>query len=66
MINQGGVKEGDKAPSLNVTASDGFRLYVERDNANAQATYRALGMDTTDYLLMEEMREGVVYLQRDD
>ena len=43
----------------------GFRLYVERDNANAQATYRALGMDTTDYLLMEEMREGVVYLQRD-
>ena len=26
MINQGGVKEGDKAPSLNVTASDGSSI----------------------------------------
>ncbi len=43
----------------------GFRLYVERDNANAQATYRSLGMSETDYRLMEEMRPGVVYL-RDD
>ena len=42
----------------------GFRLYVERDNANAQATYRSLGMDATDYLLFEELKAGVVYLQR--
>ena len=43
----------------------GFRLYVERDNRNAQATYRALGMHQTDYLLLEQLRPGVVYL-RDD
>ena len=41
----------------------GFRLYVERENHAAQATYRALGMHGTDYLLLEEMRPGVVYLQ---
>jgi GNAT superfamily N-acetyltransferase len=43
----------------------GLRLYVERDNAPAQATYRALGMHTTDYLLLEQLRAGVVYLQPD-
>lgn len=43
----------------------GFRLYVERDNHAAQATYRALGMHETDYLLLEQLRPGVVYLQRD-
>lgn len=41
----------------------GYRLYVERDNANAQATYQALGMTETDYRIMEELKAGVVYLQ---
>lgn len=33
----------------------GFRLYVEKDNAQAQQTYQSLGMAATDYLLYEEM-----------
>ena len=32
----------------------GLRLYVERDNRGAQATYASLGMVTTPYLLLEE------------
>ena len=32
----------------------GLRLYVERENTGAQATYRALGMVETQYLLFEE------------
>ena len=32
----------------------GLRLYVERENTGAQATYRALGMEETHYLLFEE------------
>ena len=32
----------------------GLRLYVERDNAHAQGTYRALGMHETDYRLYEK------------
>ena len=40
----------------------GFRLYVERENAAAQSTYFALGMAGTDYLLFEQLRAGVVYL----
>jgi len=32
----------------------GLRLYVERDNQRAQATYRRLGMAETAYRLMEE------------
>jgi ribosomal protein S18 acetylase RimI-like enzyme len=31
----------------------GLRLYFERDNTRAQATYRALGMSDTTYGLME-------------
>ncbi|MEM8770001.1 MAG: N-acetyltransferase [Pseudomonadota bacterium] len=31
----------------------GIRLYVERDNAGAQATYKRLGMTETDYRLFE-------------
>ena len=31
----------------------GLRLYVERDNARAQRTYEALGMHTTNYLVMQ-------------
>jgi ribosomal protein S18 acetylase RimI-like enzyme len=32
----------------------GIRLYVERDNLGAQATYRRLGMIETNYRLFEE------------
>jgi ribosomal protein S18 acetylase RimI-like enzyme len=32
----------------------GLRLYFERDNFRAQATYRALGMTDTSYGMMEE------------
>lgn len=37
----------------------GFRLYVERDNLRAQATYRASGMAETRYLLFEELKPGI-------
>jgi GNAT superfamily N-acetyltransferase len=33
----------------------GLRLYVERDNGPAQATYRSLGMRESQYLMFEEM-----------
>ncbi len=33
----------------------GIRLYVEKNNARAQATYRALGMEGDTYLVMEAM-----------
>ncbi|MBY0277882.1 GNAT family N-acetyltransferase [Candidatus Binatia bacterium] len=37
----------------------GLRLYVERDNVNAQATYRRMGMEETPYLIYEEaVRRG--------
>jgi ribosomal protein S18 acetylase RimI-like enzyme len=39
----------------------GFRLYVEKENTNAQETYRSLGMDATDYLIYEELKQGVEY-----
>jgi ribosomal protein S18 acetylase RimI-like enzyme len=39
----------------------GFRLYVEKENTNAQKTYRSLGMDATDYLIYEELKAGVQY-----
>jgi ribosomal protein S18 acetylase RimI-like enzyme len=32
----------------------GLRLYVERDNESAQATYRALGMQESPYRMYEE------------
>lgn len=35
----------------------GLRLYVERDNANAQATYAALGMQQTGYDLWQHAIE---------
>lgn len=31
-----------------------FRLYVEQENANAQRTYEALGMEKSYYLMYEE------------
>jgi len=37
----------------------GFRLYVERDNVRAQATYRASGMAETRYLVFEELKPGI-------
>jgi ribosomal protein S18 acetylase RimI-like enzyme len=37
----------------------GFRLYVERENGHAQATYRSLGMTETRYLVFEELKPGV-------
>jgi ribosomal protein S18 acetylase RimI-like enzyme len=37
----------------------GFRLYVERENGRAQATYQALGMKETRYLVLEELKPGV-------
>lgn len=39
----------------------GFRLYVEKENADAQKTYRSLGMDATGYLIFEELKAGVQY-----
>jgi GNAT superfamily N-acetyltransferase len=33
----------------------GLRLYVDADNLRAQQTYRALGMETSDYLVMEDL-----------
>jgi ribosomal protein S18 acetylase RimI-like enzyme len=37
----------------------GFRLYVERENHRAQATYRAAGMTETGYVVFEELKPGV-------
>jgi ribosomal protein S18 acetylase RimI-like enzyme len=37
----------------------GFRLYVEGNNRRAQATYRALGMARTHYLVYEQLKPGV-------
>jgi len=31
-----------------------IRLYVEKDNAHAQATYGSLGLETSHYLVMEK------------
>jgi ribosomal protein S18 acetylase RimI-like enzyme len=39
----------------------GFRLYVERDNVNAQQTYAALGMSETDYRMFEELKPSLEY-----
>ncbi len=33
----------------------GFRLYVEKENRNAQAVYEKLGMRETVYKMFEEM-----------
>ncbi|MFI0400988.1 MAG: GNAT family N-acetyltransferase [Thiolinea sp.] len=41
----------------------GFRLYVEQENHNAQASYRGLGMQATDYLIYEELAVGIRYLK---
>ena len=41
----------------------GFRLYVERENAQAQRTYRALGMKETRYVVYEELKPGVRFFR---
>ena len=41
----------------------GFRLYVEKENEVAHATYASLGMKETDYLLYEELKPGIRFLQ---
>jgi ribosomal protein S18 acetylase RimI-like enzyme len=41
----------------------GFRLYVEKDNVNAQKTYQSLGMEETDYLMYEELKSGIRYCE---
>jgi len=41
----------------------GFRLYVEKDNEVAHATYASLGMKETDYLLYEELKPGIRFLK---
>ena len=45
------------------TAVCGFRLYVEKENETAHATYSSLGMKETDYLLYEELKPGVRFLK---
>jgi ribosomal protein S18 acetylase RimI-like enzyme len=42
----------------------GFRLYVERDNVRAQATYEAAGMAQTPYLVFEELKPGVRFYEK--
>ena len=41
----------------------GFRLYVERDNVRAQATYRTAGMDETRYIVFEELKPGIRFYE---
>ena len=41
----------------------GFRLYVERENRRAQATYRANGMERTHYLVYEQLKPGVRFFK---
>ena len=50
-----------KALAENESNVCGFRLYVEQDNRVAQETYRALGMQETDYQMFEEMKSGMKY-----
>ena len=45
------------------TSVCGFRLYVEKENETAHATYSSLGMKETDYLLYEELKPGVRFLK---
>jgi len=40
----------------------GFRLYVEKSNRRAQETYLALGMQETEYLVFEQLKPGIDYL----
>lgn len=55
--------EAVKAQASEDTSVCGFRLYVEKDNVNAQKTYEALGMEETDYLMYEELKKGLRYCE---
>lgn len=41
----------------------GFRLYVEKENETAHATYASLGMKETDYFMYEELKPGIRFLR---
>lgn len=41
----------------------GFRLYVEKENETAHATYSSLGMKETGYLIYEELKPGIRFLK---
>ena len=41
----------------------GFRLYVERNNRRAQATYRASGMEKAHYLVYEALKPGLRFFK---
>ena len=58
-----GLYDEVKALSNNDESVCGFRLYVEKDNINAQKTYESLGMIETDYLMYEELRQGLRYCE---
>ena len=42
----------------------GLRLYVEHDNGQAQATYRALGMQDAGYRMLEDALPWVAAVVR--
>ena len=48
------LHEHVRAAARHNTQCCGLRLYVERENTGAQATYRAMGMVETHYRLYEE------------
>ena len=39
----------------------GFRLYAERGNSTAQQAYKALGMEETNYVMFEDLKDGIDY-----
>lgn len=43
-----------KAEAVKLENVCGFRLYVEKENVNAQKVYEKLGMETSHYLMFEE------------
>ena len=58
-----GLYEEVKSLSRSDESVCGYRLYVEKDNVRAQKTYESLGMIETDYLMYEELREGLRYCE---
>ncbi len=41
----------------------GFRLYVGKENSQAQKTYTSLGMAETHYFMFEELKDSINYFQ---
>ena len=39
----------------------GFRLYVEKENVQAQKAYQSLGMSESEYKMFEELKQGFEY-----